>query len=70
MFLRTINHCADWLATVCDEPDDSQQRRAGRQLLFVALSLGLAAGVVTVTTLVALGLDALLHAQAPFTLVR
>jgi len=63
MFLRTINHCTDWLATVFDEADDPRHYRATRWSSLFAASLALAAAVVTLTTVIALGLDALLHAQ-------
>jgi hypothetical protein len=62
MFLRAINHCADWLATLADEADDGQERARGRWLLLVSASLVLAAGVVAVTAVITLGLDALLNA--------
>ncbi len=70
MLLRAINRCADWLTTVADETDDGQGRRAGRWLCLVVASLTLATGVVAISTVIALGLDALLNAQLSVTLAH
>ncbi len=63
MFLRTINDCTEWLATLIEEPEEYASARAksiGRLLLLTTVSLGLAAGIVALTTVIALGLDALI----------
>lgn len=62
MLLRTINHCADWLATMLEEPELGPERTTSvrRLLMLTTVSFILAAGVVALATLIALGLDDLL----------
>jgi hypothetical protein len=72
MFLRMINQCADWLAMMLDEPECGSEgaSQLSRSLQFVAASLALASGVVALTTLTTLAIDALLHTQFAVSLVR
>ena len=72
MFLRTINHCADWLTMMLDEPERGREGayRFRHPLLLVAAGFVLASALVALTTLIALGLDALLHTRFATDLVR
>jgi hypothetical protein len=64
MFTRIISRSTDRLSALIDEPEYGPERayRLSDTILLIAASLGLATILVTLTTLTALGLDALLHA--------
>jgi len=65
MFTRIVHRSTGWLSELFDELEyDPEGARRGRQVVLLVLAgLGLAAVLVTLTTLTALGLDALLHAS-------
>jgi transketolase C-terminal domain/subunit len=67
MFMRIISRSTDRLVAILDEPEygPGQAYRLGDTILLVAAGFALAAVLVTLTTLTALGLDALLHASLP-----
>jgi len=68
MFTRIISRSNHWLTALFEEPDVGSKDADGIRdtILLVAAGLGLAAILVTLTTLTALGLDALLHASFSF----
>jgi hypothetical protein len=65
MFMRMINRSSQHLTALFDENEAELGREAGLRdtLMLIVASLALAAVLVTLTTLTALGLDALLHAS-------
>ncbi len=68
MFAFKIHRSTGWLADLFDELEYETEKpyRSRHVLLLVLAGLGLAAVLVTLTTLTALGLDALLHASIAY----
>ncbi|MGE8941422.1 hypothetical protein ACO2I3_05870 [Leptospira interrogans] len=63
MFMLNINRSINWLAALFDEHEPETAHRSRDLILLMLASVGLATVVVTLTTLTALGLDALLQSS-------
>ncbi len=63
MFMLNINRSINWLAALFDEHEPETTHRSRDLILLMLASVGLATVVVTLTTLTALGLDALLQSS-------